>query len=162
MQVRSIRMKLIAAVGALMMCLGLTSSALALSCSNETFRGSYGFTVTGFITPGANGTNIPIGGVQLITADGKGNMTDTESILIAGTPLPGGNAPGFFSLNHGTYSINSDCTGTGFLTDGVRFISLSIIVDEKGRQVRMVGVPPFDTDGLLRVVVSVGEKVNAP
>lgn len=130
-------------------------------CSNQTFFGDYGFTVNGTINP--PGTTIYISGVQMIHADGKGNLVDTEAIVIDGAPLVDA-PPSYFSEHIGTYTVNSNCTGLAFLTNvpfgGVNFITLSFVVDKKGKQIRMLGVPPFDSGGVPRTVTSVGEKVE--
>lgn len=131
------------------------------NCSNATFQGDYGFTVTGTINP--PGTTIYISGVQMIHADGDGHLKDTEAIIIDGTPLVDA-PPSYFSEHIGTYTLNSNCTGLAYLTNvpfgGVNFISLSFVIDKNGKQVRMLGVPPFDTGGTPRTVTSVGEKVE--
>ena len=134
-------------------------------CSNQTFFGDYGFTVNGTINPGSwwSRAAIYISGVQMIHADGKGNLVDTEAIVINGVPLVNA-PPSYFSEHIGTYTVNSNCTGLAYLTNvpfgGVNFITLSFVVDKKGKQVRMLGVPPFDSDGIPRTVTSVGEKVE--
>ena len=140
------------------------SSNTGLHCTNATFHGDYGFTVNGTIIPGGTGgPTIYIQGVQMIHADGQGNLTDNEALILNGTPLVN-NPPSYFSLHTGSYAINSDCTGLAFLTNaptgGVNFIWLSFVMDKRGKQVRMVGVPPFDSGGILRTVISVGEKVE--
>ena len=133
-------------------------------CSNQTFFGDYGFTVNGTINAGGiGGTTIYISGVQMIHADGKGNLADTEAIVIDGVPLVDA-PPSYFSEHEGTYTVNSNCTGIAFLTNvpfgGVNFITLSFVIDKKGKQIRMLGVPPFDSGGTPRTVTSVGEKVG--
>ena len=132
-------------------------------CSNETFHGDYGFTVNGTINPGglAGGPApaIYIQGVQMMHADGKGNLTDNEALVLNGEPLVNA-PPSYFSVHVGNYKLDSNCTGLAFLTNGVNFITLSFVVDKRGRQVRMVAVPPFDSGGTPRTVTSVGEKVE--
>ena len=133
-------------------------------CSNQTFLGDYGFTVNGTINPGGvGGPTIYISGVQMIHADGEGNLKDSEAIVIDGVPLVDA-PPSYFSEHIGTYTVNSNCTGIAFLTNvpfgGVNFITLSFVVDKKGKQIRMLGVPPFDSGGVPRTVTSVGEKVE--
>jgi len=136
-------------------------------CSNQTFFGDYGFTVNGTINPGglAGGPApaIYIAGVQMIHADGEGNLKDFEAIVLDGTPLVDA-PPSYFSEHEGTYTVNSNCTGIAFLTNapfgGDNFITLSFVIDKKGKQIRMLGVPPFDSGGTPRTVTSVGERVE--
>jgi len=145
----------------------LGGNALAQGCSKATFHGDYGFTVNGTINPGGLGGGpapaIYIAGVQMIHADGEGNLKDIEAIVIDGTPLVDA-PPSYFSEHIGTYTVNSNCTGLAFLTNvpfgGVNFITLSFVMDAGGKQVRMLGVPPFDSGGTPRTVTSVGEKVE--
>src|SRR5438309_3915274 len=152
------------------------------TCSTETFKGAYGFTVTGFVLPpltigefgfGGGQGAVPIQGVQLIVSDGKGNLTDKESLSLGGQPLAA-TATNPFSGHYGTYTIDSDCTGTAFLTNAkficpsspdscpnANTVSLAFIIDKVGKKVRMVGVPPYDSGGIQRVVTSIGEKLDA-
>ena len=167
--------------------LGLLSAALAFgafahdTCSTETFKGAYSFMVTGFVLPaltigefgfGGGEGAVPIQGIQLITSDGKGNLTDKESLSLGGEPLAA-TAANPFSNHYGTYTVNSDCTGIAFLTNAkfvcpsspancptANFVNLAFIVDTAGRKVRMVGVPPYDSGGIQRVVTSIGEKLD--
>ena len=116
---------------------------------------------------------VPIQGVQLIVSDGKGNLTDKESLSLGGQPLAA-TATNPFSGHYGTYTIDSDCTGTAFLTNAkficpsspdscpnANTVSLAFVIDKVGKKVRMVGVPPYDSGGIQRVVTSIGEKLDA-
>jgi len=70
-------------------------------CSNANFTGKYGFAGNGLDTNGK-----PISFLGYIKADGKGTFTGTETASDDGTVIT--NVP-----ITGTYSINSDCTGSG-------------------------------------------------
>ena len=151
------------------------------TCSAETFKGAYGFTVTGFVLPpltigeygfGGGEGAVPIQGVQLITSDGKGNLKDKESLSLGGQPLAA-TAANPFSQHYGTYTLDSDCTGIAFLTNAkivcpsspdncpnANFVTLAFVIDKAGRKIRMVGVPPYDSGGIQRVVTSIGEKLD--
>ena len=176
---------------------GLLCGALAFSafandrCSVETFKGAYGFTVTGYVLPlfsggvfgfGGGEGAVPIQGVQLITSDGKGNLTDKESLSLGGNPLAATPENPIFSNHYGTYTVDSDCTGIAFLTNAkivcpsspdncptASFVTLAFIINKSGMKIRMVGVPPYDTvgtpfslpgEGIQRVVTSIGEKLD--
>jgi hypothetical protein len=76
-------------------------------CSNNSLRGNFGFQFTGNII----GLG-PIGGVGIATYDGAGNFTQTDNVSINGFPAIV-NRPG-----SGTYSVNTDCTGTSTLNTG--------------------------------------------
>jgi hypothetical protein len=149
------------------------------TCDARTFNGSYDFTVTGFVLPalnigefgfGGGEGAVPIQGIQLITADGKGNLTDKESLSLGGSPLAATAANPFSNLS-GTYTLESDCTGTAFLTNAAvicpssptncpnaNFLNLAFIINKTGMKVRMVAIPPYDSGGIERVITSIGEK----
>jgi hypothetical protein len=148
------------------------------SCNERTFRGAYSFTVTGFVLPtltigefgfGGGEGAVPIQGIQLITSDGHGNLTDKESLSLGGQPLAATEANPF-SLHYGTYRVDSDCTGIAFLTNAkyvcpnspddcksASFVTLAFVINRAGTKIRMVGVPPYDSGGIQRVVSSIGE-----
>jgi hypothetical protein len=151
------------------------------TCSTKTFQGAYGFTLTGSFLPaltvgefgfGGGEGAVPIQGIQLITSDGKGNLTDKESVSLGGEPLAA-TAANPFSNHYGTYTVESDCTGTAFLTNAkyicpispnncptANFTTFALIIDKAGRKVRMVEVPPYDSGGIQRVITSVGNKLD--
>ncbi|KND61919.1 hypothetical protein BVER_01517c [Candidatus Burkholderia verschuerenii] len=87
-------------------------------CTNETLRGAFGFighgTILGLIADdGTVHTISPpslLDDVALITFDGIGHFTRTDFGMIAG--LPKGGKTTFNPAQSGTYSVNSDCTGT--------------------------------------------------
>ncbi len=74
-------------------------------CNDQLIKGTYGFVVDGelFLAP-------PPGllkGVGMITFDGKGGLTQIDSISVNGTA-----APGFSKPATGSYRVNDDCTGS--------------------------------------------------
>ncbi len=70
-------------------------------CSNANVTGKYGFSGTGLDKKGS-----PIALIGYIKADGKGKFTGTETGSDDGSVIT--NAP-----VTGTYTVNSDCTGSG-------------------------------------------------
>jgi hypothetical protein len=130
--------------------LGLTAMASASDnngCSNETLKGDYGFVIHGF-APSPNG-QLPTQGIAITHFDGEGKLTQRDFVETAGVPNAGnGNAQtGFvFSTGEtGSYSLNSDCTGTmeidlnvpvPFGSTGV--IKLMIVVTNGGRAIHTV------------------------
>jgi len=163
-------------------CGALVSCAFAKdTCGVETFSGAYSFTATGFVLPalsigefgfGGGEGAVPIQGVQLITADGNGNLTDKESVSVGGQPLAATAADPFASYS-GTYTVRRDCTGTAFFSNAkficpsspndcptANSVNWALIIGPAGGKVRMVAVPPYDNGGIQRVLTSVGEKLD--
>jgi hypothetical protein len=96
-------------------------------CSVETLEGGYGLTFSGFSTNGAVPAPInafvPVAGVGLMTFDGNGNLSASETVSLGGQIL---------SVNlPGTYTVNSDCTGS--LTTANAHLNLVIV--RNGREI---------------------------
>jgi hypothetical protein len=133
------------------MLLGLTAMASATEnngCSNETLRGDYGFVIHGF-SPNPDGTQSPNQGIAITHFDGAGKLTQRDFVETAGVPNAGnGNATtGFvFSTGEtGSYTLNSDCTGTMQIDLNVPVplgstgvIKLMIVVANDGRAIHTV------------------------
>ena len=88
-------------------------------CSNATLRGPFSFIGHGEILglkKSADGTFHPyaapsiLDDVALVTFDGAGGFTRTDFGVIGG--LPKGGQTTFNPNQNGTYTVNSDCTGT--------------------------------------------------
>jgi hypothetical protein len=106
------------------LCLSLYASA---ACSNATLVGNYGFTITGVDATGSLAAS-----VGQFTADGKGNFTgiftnSTAGVINTNVALTG------------TYSVNTNCTGTTTLTpSGGAATSFSLVVVSTGAQFEIV------------------------
>jgi hypothetical protein len=74
------------------------------TCTKATLTGSYGVLQTGFDVPGN-----PIGGVGLITFDGKGTWSLTLTEARKDVPIQRINNP------NGSYTVNADCRGSASL-----------------------------------------------
>jgi hypothetical protein len=98
-----------AAVGALALSTAPTAKAIDFGCSNANLRGTFAYTVTGsFVaTPPGIGPSAEAGSQ---TFDGNGNTTVTGMSNTNGIPMP--------AAETGTYTVNSDCTGTFMLQVG--------------------------------------------
>jgi hypothetical protein len=111
-------------------------------------QGDYGFAVEGLILP-APGVALPIRGVHMTHFDGKGNLTQVDSILV------NGGAATDWTPVIGTYHVNANCTGTIYLLpSNGGFVNLRIVVVRQGNEIHAVVWPPFDGPG--RTVTSVG------
>ena len=105
-------------------------------CSDDTIRGNYTFTVHGqsLSADGTTSTGL-IDGVGVTNFDGAGNVTQEDFIVKNGTEVPGGppNPSGFHTEETGTYSINSDCTGSAEITLGEgNTRTLALVISQGG------------------------------
>jgi hypothetical protein len=94
---------------AAILALALPNSANAQvdnGCSTSSLRGTYSFQITGrILTPAAAAG--PVSGVALTTFDGKGGLTQIDNVVHNGVvPVED------WRPSTGTYTVNSDCTGT--------------------------------------------------
>jgi hypothetical protein len=111
-----------------MAALTVASSANAQVCSNQSLKGSFGYTVTGTITK-TTGPLIagPFAAVGKLTFDGVGGVKTVRSFNDNGFALRGD--PGT-----GTYTMNKDCTGSFTITVGPAtseiILSLDIVLDD--------------------------------
>jgi hypothetical protein len=108
------------------------------ACSNATLNGNYGFTITG-IRPAARGLpQVALVGTALTTFHGDGTFHQFDNLNVNSpevTYQP--DRPGL-----GSYSLNSDCSGTMTLIAGGVTLQLSITVVDHGREVRTAVVTP--------------------
>ena len=94
--------------------LGATASAQQAAtgtgrCSNRTLFGDYGTLIEGtFLAP-----NWPLRTTSMMHFDGAGNVSTSDFVVLNGNPQSNDWTP-----KSGTYSVNSDCTGT-FILEGV-------------------------------------------
>ena len=107
-------------------------------CSVATLHGDYGSTISGQIIGGpAPG---PVNGVALTTFDGHGGLIQTDFVVKSGAPA--GPLDAFRTGESGTYSVNSDCTGTATIhfpdVTPPQEIVLMLVVVNHGRGIRTV------------------------
>ncbi len=113
-----------------------TSSPL---CNNNLIRGTYGFTLEGqkLGGPGLTGPQV---GVAMTTFDGAGNLTQTDTVTIAGTTVADFTHP----QADGTYTVNSDCTGTFTINfqDNRPTVVVNFVVVDEGKEIDTVVIQP--------------------
>ena len=108
-------------------------------CSVATLNGSSGFAGDGFSTRGPVPANIsaftPIAAIGVDTFDGAGHLSGSITVSSGGFI--------FSSPLSGTYTVNSDCTGSATVTEtnGGFVIHLIFVIVDNGKQLRN-----FDTD----------------
>ncbi len=87
--------------------LGVGSHAQA-ACSEASLKGTYALSCTG------TDNGAPIAIVGLMTLDGKGQLSVTNTISLNGTILQGVSATG-------TYTVNADCTGSTVIDESLHY-----------------------------------------
>ena len=102
-----------------------TTSTVHAQCSNATLTGSYGFKQDGFgiihNSKAKLGNMIPFATVGVVTFDGAGNASFTL------TQVFNSEGGAFFEAIPGTYTVNSDCTGTIAIEDfGLHFYMVTV------------------------------------
>lgn len=99
-------------------------------CDDRSLRGDYGFTIDGTVFAGPS--PFLIKGVALTHFDGHGTLRQVDFTTRNGVPATPDWRPAT-----GTYSIDSNCTGSAVInpTDGSPSLSLRLVVVDRGRQV---------------------------
>ena len=101
-------------------------------CNNDTVRGVYGYTIAGTTPTGQ------VIGVGVRKYDGQGNFTQVDTVIggIGGTTV---DTPG-----SGTYTVNSDCTGTMFLSrlGAPGLAEVRFVVVNDGKEIRWIVLFP--------------------
>jgi hypothetical protein len=105
-------------------------------CNDQLIKGTYGFVVEGERLMGPPPLG-PLKGVALTTFDGKGGLTQVDSISTNGFA-----AADFSPPANGSYSVNSDCTGTFSLVfqDGRPAVTVNFVVTTDGFEIDTVVV----------------------
>jgi hypothetical protein len=112
----------------------VAAPARAGHCSNAKSAGNYGLTLSGtLIIPGVGPA--PIAAVVRVKLEADGTVSGTEARNVGGEY-----ADETFT---GTFTVNSDCTGTttlNFFEAGqlVRISVLSFVIDDDSEEIRMV------------------------
>ena len=104
-------------------------------CTDLTIKGSYAFTVHGqILTP--NGPLL-VDGIARTTFDGNGNLTQVDAVAI------NGHIPLVWRPGTGTYTVNSDCTGTMTqLGKDELTLHFAILVSQSGNHIHTVVTDP--------------------
>jgi hypothetical protein len=151
---------------AVMMAAALTTPAYAQAlngCANATLHGVYAFQITGQILAPAAVAG-PVSGVALTTFDGFGNLTQIDNIVHNGVVPVEDWRPA-----NGSYTVNSDCTGTFTFTpaptnpaDAGPALKVHFVLTNAGAQIltSVTGSPnspPFTAS-----IVSTGYRLTIP
>jgi hypothetical protein len=124
---------------------GVPAMAQSENCSNRTLVGDYGLTIEGTILD----ANAPIRGLVLQHYDGRGHITQVDHVVFGGYPPTSDWTPGT-----GTYTVNSDCTGSAVINSPSNPVPVNIhfVIVDHGKQIKQV----VDANA----VVASGIKVN--
>lgn len=109
-------------------------------CSDATLTGNYAAIVTG-AAPGHSvkgQNNVPNAAVGMVTFDGAGNFSDTYTIVFNGAART--------ASDTGTYTVNSDCTGT--FTDATIDVHYNIVTVGGGAELFGIETDAGFTDTL--------------
>ena len=183
--------KLLTVAGGLI-CLCVTNIQAAQVCSNSTLKGRYAHLIQGVYGPlgntapftETNGDALPFQGIQMLEFDGKGTLKGTESLVVSGAEITNNGGKHFVPVV-GSFSINPDCTGIGYIcsnhdtgtisggpetctgktigTPGFLwedFVQVTIVLAEQGGKFHMLVVPPFDGGNVVRTISSTGTRLD--
>jgi len=138
---------------AMIVCGLLASGASAMAqsndghCSNRTLFGDYGYASEGVLLP-APGVTLQFRSVGMTHFDGKGNLTWVEHTVVNGTSLGAG-----WTAASGTYTVNSDCTGTAVVNtpNSPVPLNLAFMVVREGKEMHSV----LDSNAITAVFIKV-------
>ena len=146
----TLKLSLMAASAFMLCCsLLLVSPARAQSCSNSTLQGNYGYHAQGMLLPAPN-ISLHFGSVGMTHFNGDGRLTWVEHTVVGGVSLAAG-----WTSARGTYTVNSDCTGTAVVTtpNSPVPLHLSFIIVKDGRELHSV----LDSDAITTEFIKVDD-----
>src|ERR1035437_2806272 len=116
------------------------------ACNNKLIAGNYGFTIQGNKLAGSG----PIGqqvGVAMAQFDGKSSFTQIDTVTVAGEVV----ADFTHTPATGTYTVNSDWTGTFTInfTDGRPPVVANFVVVESGSEIDTVVISAGGNQGII-------------
>jgi hypothetical protein len=116
--------------------LATVPGAQAGECSNRTLAGNWGYTITGTTFNNGPVLSGPFAAVGRQILDLKGNITGTQTANLNGNV--------FRQVLTGTYTVNSDCTGssTVFLVPPGVTSHVDFVVVNGGTEMRIIGTDP--------------------
>lgn len=124
------------------------------ACNNRLIAGNYGFTIQGNKL-GGQGPIGPQVGVAMTDFDGKGGLTQIDTVTVSGQVV----ADFSHTPATGTYTVNSDCTGTLIInfTDGRPPVTANFVVVESGWEIDTVVTSAGGGQGII-ATGSVGKR----
>jgi hypothetical protein len=115
-------------------------------CNDKLIAGNYGFTVQG-TKLGGTGPTGPMVGVAMTQFDGKGNLSQIDTVTIDGTVV----ADWTHTRATGTYAVSADWTGTFTInfTDGRPTVVTNFVVAANGDEIDTVVISAGGDQGIL-------------
>lgn len=134
--------------------LGPASVTASAGCTNKSLDGYYGFTIQGTKLGGLGFTGQQVG-VAMAQFDGNGTFTQIDTVTVAGNVV----SDFTHTPANGTYTVNSDCTGTFTInfTDGRPTVVANFVVVDSGNEIDTVVTSAGGAQGIL-ATSSIGKK----
>lgn len=109
-------------------------------CSPASLTGNYAFSHSGFTSKNVKGNPLPAAAVGVFSFDGSGNFLATYTDMSPGKPT--------YIATQGTasgsYTVNSDCTGSGAFTSGnVAGLTFNLVIIGGGAEAFGIDTTPF-------------------
>jgi hypothetical protein len=116
------------------------------ACNNKLIAGNYAFTVQGTKLAGAGPTG-PMVGVAMTRFDGKGGLSQIDTVTIDGEVIADWTHP----RATGTYSVSADCTGTFTINfkDNRPTVVTNFVVAANGNEIDTVVISAGGDQGIL-------------
>jgi hypothetical protein len=115
--------------------------AKSRGCTNAALKGGYGAGTTGLINSSSNPSDVtiptfvPFAEAASFSFDGAGNLSGTSTADYGGSSFP--------VVFTGTYSVNSNCTGSMTVDAGVNgIIHRDLVLVDGGKEVEFVDTDP--------------------
>ncbi len=103
------------------------------TCTNASFTGPYGYTITGVVV-NSDASFYSVAESGTVTADGNGNLRGSNTFSEAGQIKS--------QTFTGTYTVSSDCTGTVTTNDSSGPAHFSIVIVDNGQQILFIESDP--------------------
>ncbi len=115
-------------------------------CNNRLITGAYGFSIQGTKLGGAGYTGQQVG-VAMTQFDGIGALSQIDTVTVAGEVV----ADFTHTPATGTYTVNSDCTGTFTInfTDGRPPVTANFVVVDAGAEIDTVVTSAGGAQGII-------------
>jgi hypothetical protein len=112
-------------------------------CDATTITGGYGFNLKGFVYD-SRGNSYLLASIGRLEADGNGALNGTDTFSFDGTIVK--------RKMTGTYTINSDCTGSASLQNSDNSTAhLDLVVVNNGKEINVIQTDPgFIFSGVLK------------